>query len=78
MYRTESRVEHGSIHAFPLKKGEGMRKGRMFFIDTQTRKISLLGNLTGLPKIAAKRDLWEEEEPPCKSSILPFGKMLAA
>ena len=28
---------------FPLKKGEGMRKGRMFFIDTQTRKISPLG-----------------------------------
>ena len=23
---------------------------------------------TGLPKIAAKRDFWEEEEPPCKSS----------
>ena len=43
MYRAESRVEHGSIHAFPLKKGEGMRKGRMFFIDTQTRKISPLG-----------------------------------
>ena len=33
---------------------------------------------TGLPKIAAKRDFWEEEEPPCKSSILPFGKMLTA
>ena len=31
---------------------------------------------TGLPKIAAKRDFWEEEEPPCRSSILPFGKML--
>ncbi len=30
---------------FPLKKGEGMRKGRMFFIDTQTRKISPLGGL---------------------------------
>ena len=45
MYRAESRVEHGSIHAFPFKKGEGMRKGRMFFIDTQTRKISPLGGL---------------------------------
>ena len=43
LYRAESRVEHGSIHAFPFKKGEGMRKGRMFFIDTQTRKISPLG-----------------------------------
>ena len=72
---------------FPLKKGEGMRKGRMFFIDTQTRKISPLGQSrlllplgrndkegiilrdpfdcaaqkSGLPKIAAKRDFWEEE-----------------
>ena len=34
--------------------------------------------ITGLPKIAAKRDFWEEEEPPCKSCILPFGKMLTA
>ena len=33
---------------------------------------------TGLPKIAAQRDFWEEEEPPCKSSILPISKMLTA
>ena len=34
--------------------------------------------IIGLPKIAAQRDFWEEEEPPCKSSVLPFGKMLTA
>ena len=29
---------------------------------------------TGLPKIAAQRDFWEEEEPPYRSSILPLAK----
>ena len=41
------------------------------------RQTSALKDI-GFPKIAAQRDFWEEEEPPCKSSVLPQGKMLTA
>ena len=51
--------------------------GRVCICDLLVRQTSALKD-TGLPKIAAERDFWEEEEPPCKSSVLLQGKMLTA
>ena len=64
---------------FPLKKGEGMgREEYSLPIRTAQDFSTRRAIITGLPKIAAKRDFWEEEEPPCRSSILLNGKMLTA
>ena len=49
---------------------EGLFKRAAFTLSELSRKYAT----TGLPKIATKRDFWEEEERSAHASIAPWGK----